>query len=114
MKIEAFLGFLGKLPINRLWPEATEYHILKATTGEVVKNLTIPGQEWYPSLSMSSYPDPTGKGLILQNDKSLAYWEFHTQLQWYPWIGLCIGLLFSVLVARWNLRQPVHRRLDTR
>lgn len=93
--------------LNRLWPESFVMHVYRTDTGDLMKSLTLPGVKWMDAMGYSSFMHPNGQGIILRTDKTLAYWDLYPTSRWYPWIGLCVGLLLSILVVRWNLRRGV-------
>lgn len=107
------MGWLGKEQqwiLKRFWPEVTLLDIYRSSTGELVESLNIPGFGSPNIFEMANgtktiHPTPDGKGLVLQVGRQLSYWQSHANIRWYPWIGLCLGVILSIVVVRWNLRR---------
>jgi len=90
---------------NRLWPVTTALHFMQHSTGEMVRRLTLPGNELFDS-NPYIHPYPNGQGFVVQQgDHHLSFWEFSPASSWSPWIGLGVGTLLALFVARWNLRR---------
>ena len=105
IKLSALMGSTGRPFIDRYWPLFTKLSLCDPITGNVEKSLIVPDIDLLKD-HVTIHPDPSGQGLILEQPGHLAYWEFNPGGRWYPWLGLCIGIIFSVLVARWIKVRP--------
>lgn len=111
-KLKGWLGKDQQWILERLWPESTILDTYRSATGELVDSLTIPGFGSPNVFDMANgtktiHPTPDGKGLVMQKGRQLSYWQFQPTSRWYPWIGLGLGVILSIIVARWNLRRGI-------
>jgi len=109
-KVKSYLGKSGEELLKTIWKQAMLLDVYRGSNGELVESLAIPDFgplnvfDFYNG-GKAIYLDPNGHGLIVQELHHVAYWEFSPASRWYPWIGLCLGVILSILVARWNLRR---------
>ncbi len=101
IKLSTWLGKAGDSWLRYLWPTSTTLTLHHRITGEELNSLTVPSLNLV-NLRYTVHADPAGRGLILEHQGVFAYWEFLSLAKWYPWIGLCLGMILSILVARWN------------
>ncbi len=112
-RVKSFLGKSGENLVKWLWNEAIILDIHHGSTGELVNSIVISDVYSFNLFDLFNGGnvitiEPEGEGLVLQKEGTLSYWnfsEFHSVTRWYPCMGLGLGVILSILVARWNLRR---------
>lgn len=111
IKLSSWLGKAGSSWLQEIWPTSTTLSLHHRITGEELNSLTVPSLNLV-NLRYTIHPDPSGRGLILEHQGVFAFWTFHPMAKWYPWLGLCIGILLSIFVARWKLHRSKPAMVD--
>ena len=87
--------------LDILWPVNSVVSLHQPETGETIRSMTLHEARNPGSL----FPANDLEGVIIPYGQSLAYWSFISMPSWPKWLGLLIGLLLAILVARDNLRR---------
>jgi hypothetical protein len=119
-RLKELLGKYGDVIVDRYWPDMTVLELYQAYSGELLQSMSIPNYPLYSAGTtaagiafldkQSIYPNPNGRGVILQSGQHFVYWQFDPARPWYPRVGLAFGFTFAILLARRNLRRTAAQR----
>ena len=116
VKLQEMIKSLGEFivdALDRLWPVATTFHLVRINDGQLAHQITMPSIDFNEIQRYYVYPDELGNGLVLQHSSKLTNLDFYPATRWYPRLGLAVGVLLAIVLAWLNLRRSAKRAVTS-
>lgn len=95
---ELFAAIFGSV-IEDSWPDGQVVQLHEKHSGQLIQKLSFPK---HPEGSSTPFPHVSGLGLAMTYPNSIDYWQINPTANWYPMLGLILGVVLATLLA-WKL-----------